>query len=168
MQVYENVQFELGQITMERDKRLGTIKEMHHVRNRLEADIRKANRALQQLIKEAERKQKKSQTSSSSSASVTSELSEEKMEIRNYDHDDDSQAQNALKHAGFYGFSKITYEFCWSCCLNPVQNSRGCIDDQSIGLHSSLALKPEKFYKPSSTPGNLPCTNPFCRLIQYV
>ena len=136
------------------------IKEKHHVRNHLETEIRKANRELQQLIKKAAKQQKKNQSQVSSSSSVSgggSVASEEKMEIRKYGGEDEDEDDDrpCLKHTGLFGFNRITYEFCWSCCLNPNKDAHGCIDDQSVGVLSALAVKPSNFYKPNSTPGSV-------------
>ena len=110
-------------------------------RRKYTVNIGKLNKELEKLKRKAE-KASQSYVSSKSTVSVQS-MSEINIIPRD-------KMKGPKKHSGCLKFLPQEGRVVWSCCMMPDTDADGCLDDQSIGVRTTLILKRRDYYRPYS------------------
>ena len=106
--------------------------------------ITKAQKLLKQM-KAKEEKRNASKQLSISQASVSS-LEASDLEILPRD-----KMKGSKKHSGTLKFLPQSGHIVWSCCMMQDDEADGCLDDQSIGVKSTLVMRRSDSYRPYTT-----------------
>ena len=128
------------------------LKDMASDRRQLTSSLTKLQKQYDKLKKQVDAKEASKSGSQLNSSSVASSRSLNHSDLNILPRD---KLKGIKKHSGTLQFLPQRGRVVWSCCMMLDDEADGCLDDQSIGVKSTLIVKPSKVYKPFSTLPNL-------------
>ncbi len=124
------------------------LKDVASTRRQLTSALTKLQKQYDKLQKQADAKEANKSSSQLNQSSVSSIRSQNHSDLNILPRD---KLKGIKKHSGSLQFLPQSGRIVWSCCMMEEDEADGCLDDQSIGVKSTLIVKPSKVYKPFST-----------------
>lgn len=143
-EMFESINAEYSDVLKTLEQKEKKMKSLNHNKNVLEQNIKSAQRQLEKLIRQAS---KESSNSSVNSTGGLSSAASMKLQSVIGEEDDETVQPSPTgyrnkKHSGVFSYCFQTQRFCWSCCISEEKGGEGCMDDQSIGVLSSIGNTP--------------------------